>query len=34
MPRIWVPSTHSFKTDHFIRIREQTPSESRAPAVH
>jgi tetratricopeptide (TPR) repeat protein len=34
MPRIWVPSTHSFKTDHFIRVREQTPSESRAPAVH
>jgi hypothetical protein len=34
MPRIWVPSTHSFKTDHFIRVREQAPSESRAPAIH
>ena len=21
MPRIWVESTHSFKTDHFIRVR-------------
>jgi tetratricopeptide (TPR) repeat protein len=34
MPRIWVQSTHSFKTDHFIRVREQAPAESRAPAVH
>ncbi len=34
MPRIWVQSTHSFKTDHFIRVREQAPSESPAQAVH
>jgi hypothetical protein len=34
MPRIWVQSTHSFKADHFIRVRDQAPSESRAPAVH
>ena len=34
MPRIWVPSTHSFKTDHLIRVRDQAASESRAPAVH
>jgi hypothetical protein len=30
MPRIWVQSTHSFKTDHFIRVRERNPSEGRA----
>jgi tetratricopeptide (TPR) repeat protein len=23
MPRAWTPSTHSFKTDHFIRVRER-----------
>jgi len=23
MPRIWVESTHSFKTDHFIRVRDE-----------
>jgi hypothetical protein len=34
MPRVWVQSTHSFKTDHFIRVRDQAPAESRAPAVH
>lgn len=34
MPRIWVQSTHTFKTDHFIRVRDQAPSESRVPAVH
>ena len=34
MPRIWVQSTHSFKTDHFIRVRDQAPSESRVQAVH
>jgi hypothetical protein len=28
MPRVWVPSTHSFKTDHFIRVRDRTPSEA------
>jgi Flp pilus assembly protein TadD len=30
MPRIWVQSTHSFKTDHFIRVRDRDPSEGRA----
>jgi hypothetical protein len=25
MPRTWQPETHSFKTDHFIRIRDRTP---------
>jgi len=25
MPRAWTPSTHSFKTDHFIRVRERSP---------
>jgi hypothetical protein len=34
MPRIWTQSTHSFKTDHFIRVRDQTPSESQVQAVH
>jgi tetratricopeptide (TPR) repeat protein len=34
MPRVWAQATHSFKTDHFIRIRDRAPSESRAPAVH
>jgi cytochrome c-type biogenesis protein CcmH/NrfG len=34
MPRIWVQSTHSFKTDHFIRVRNQERSESQTPAVH
>jgi len=24
MPRAWQQETHSFKTDHFIRVREQT----------
>jgi hypothetical protein len=22
MPRIWVQATHSFKTDHYIRVRD------------
>jgi tetratricopeptide (TPR) repeat protein len=26
LPRIWVQSTHSFKSDHYIRIREQGPT--------
>jgi tetratricopeptide (TPR) repeat protein len=30
MPRIWVQSTHSFKTDHYIRIHDRPPSEDRA----
>jgi hypothetical protein len=30
MPRIWVQSTHSFKADHFIRVRDRPPSEGRA----
>src|SRR5262249_26070474 len=30
MPRVWVQLTHSFKTDHFIRIRERDPAEGRA----
>jgi hypothetical protein len=30
MPRTWVQSTHSFKTDHFIRVRDRRPSEGRA----
>jgi tetratricopeptide (TPR) repeat protein len=37
LPRIWVQSTHSFKADHFIRIRGQTPSEPRpagSPVLH
>ncbi len=34
MPRIWSESTHSFKTDHFIRIRESVSTLSGAPAVH
>jgi predicted CXXCH cytochrome family protein len=25
LPRIWVQSTHSFKSDHYIRVREQRP---------
>jgi hypothetical protein len=29
MPKIWVQGTHSFKTDHFIRIRGQASSERR-----
>lgn len=35
LPRLWVPSTHSFKSDHFIRIREggsTTAGETR-PSV-
>jgi tetratricopeptide (TPR) repeat protein len=27
LPRIWVESTHSFKADHYIRIRDLAPSE-------
>src|SRR5262249_7743011 len=34
MPRIWVEPTHSFKTDHFIRIQDRPPSESRTSPVH
>jgi hypothetical protein len=34
MPKIWVQGTHSFKTDHFIRVREQAPAETRGPAAH
>jgi tetratricopeptide (TPR) repeat protein len=34
MPRIWVEPTHSFKTDHFIRIQNRPPSESRTSPVH
>jgi tetratricopeptide (TPR) repeat protein len=34
MPKIWVQGTHSFKTDHFIRVREAAPSETRGPAGH
>jgi Tetratricopeptide repeat/Cytochrome c554 and c-prime len=30
MPHIWVQSTHSFKTDHFIRVRDRLPSKDRA----
>jgi cytochrome c-type biogenesis protein CcmH/NrfG len=30
MPRIWVQDTHSFKTDHFIRVHHRIPSEARA----
>jgi hypothetical protein len=30
MPRVWVQPTHSFKTDHFIRIRERDSAEGRA----
>ncbi len=34
MPRIWSESTHSFKTDHLIRIREAVSTSSGAAAVH
>src|SRR5262249_43582689 len=27
MPRAWQQSTHTFKTDHFIRVRDRTPPE-------
>jgi cytochrome c-type biogenesis protein CcmH/NrfG len=27
MPSAWQQSTHSFKTDHFIRVRDRQPSE-------
>lgn len=27
LPRVWVPSTHSFKSDHYIRIREPTSAD-------
>jgi hypothetical protein len=30
MPRIWVQDTHSFKTDHFIRVHDRVPAEGRA----
>ena len=30
MPRIWTQSTHTFKTDHFIRVRDGGPAPSRA----
>jgi tetratricopeptide (TPR) repeat protein len=30
MPRVWVQDTHSFKTDHFIRIPARPPAEGRA----
>jgi tetratricopeptide (TPR) repeat protein len=30
MPRIWVQGTHSFKTDHFIRVRDRDAAEARA----
>jgi formate-dependent nitrite reductase cytochrome c552 subunit len=29
MPRLWSQSTHSFKTDHFIRIRERPGAEAK-----
>jgi hypothetical protein len=32
--RIWVQSTHSFKADHFIRIRDRSPSDARSADVH
>jgi tetratricopeptide (TPR) repeat protein len=28
MPKAWQQSTHSFKTDHFIRVRDRSPSEN------
>src|SRR5205814_251140 len=30
MPRAWQQGTHSFKTDHFIRVRDRTDSEERS----
>ena len=27
MPRAWIEATHSFKTDHFIRVRDQAREE-------
>jgi cytochrome c-type biogenesis protein CcmH/NrfG len=33
MPRIWTQSTHSFQTDHFIRIPDRLSQEGRAKAV-
>jgi tetratricopeptide (TPR) repeat protein len=34
LPRVWVQSTHSFKADHYIRIRERDRGEfpSRGPS--
>jgi len=29
MPRAWIESTHSFKTDHYIRVRDQSSPSSR-----
>jgi hypothetical protein len=28
MPRVWVQSTHSFKTDHYIRVHDRPPSKN------
>ena len=30
LPRIWVQSTRSFKADHFIRIRDESPADRRS----
>jgi tetratricopeptide (TPR) repeat protein len=29
LPRVWVPSTHSFKADHYIRIRDLPAAKDR-----
>jgi hypothetical protein len=33
MPRAWVGSTHSYKTDHFIRVRERDRDHERKSLV-
>ena len=34
LPRVWVQSTHSFKSDHFIRIHDEPPGKVRSTGAN